>query len=376
MVLAALAPTLKTEFNLTNTDYGKLASAFAIAYALASPLLGQLIDRLGLLRGTSLVVGVWSLAGLATGFAGSFGQLLFCRTALGAAEAGGIPATGKAYGTYLLPKERALGAGVGQLGLSLGLVAAPILAAWSLRHNHWQWAFMIAGGAGLLWIPLWWAVNKVFPVPALPTPSQQEKSSLLRDRRLWRLALANFFSMSVYTLWTNWTTLYLVEQHGLAKDVANQNYAWIPPLGGTAGALVGGYLSMRFIQKGTEEVTARKRVFFITAIFALVTAFVPFAPGPAWATCAIALSFFFVAAGSTNLYTIPVDLFGASHAAFAVSTLVFAYGATQAVFSWLFGWLIDTQKSYVPVCLLVAGMPLFAYLLIASIRSDQNIRPS
>ena len=38
---------------------------------------------------------------------------------------------------------------------------------------------------------------------------------MLRDRRLWAFAGANALSMVGYSLWTNWTTVYLVEAHRL-----------------------------------------------------------------------------------------------------------------------------------------------------------------
>src|SRR5579859_5431871 len=132
LLLASLAPGLKTQFHLNDFGYGKLVAAFAVTYALCAPLLGWLMDRYGLTPVISVAAGIWSLAGLATGFAGSYAGLLWCRIVLGMGEAGGIPGTAKAYGAYLLPKERALGAGVGQLGISAGSLIAPLLAAWAL----------------------------------------------------------------------------------------------------------------------------------------------------------------------------------------------------------------------------------------------------
>jgi len=192
-------------------------------------------------------------------------------------------------------------------------------------------------------------------------------ASVLRDPRYWRLLLANFLWMSIYLLWPAWTTLFLTSRYHLTTEVANRLYAWIPPLGATAGALAGGWLSMFLIGHGMREVRARLRVCLITAVLALVTAVVPFAPTPALATLGIALSYCFVAAGSTNLYTIPVDLYGAERAAFAVSGFVAAFGATGFVFSPLFGWMVQHLGSYELLCAGVALLPLVAYAVVASI---------
>ena len=38
---------------------------------------------------------------------------------------------------------------------------------------------------------------------------------MLRDRRLWAFVAANALSMVGYSLWTNWTTAYLVDARHL-----------------------------------------------------------------------------------------------------------------------------------------------------------------
>ena len=367
LLLASLAPVLKQEYHLSDLGYGNLVAVFAITYSLCSPLLGWLIDRFGLTRVISLAAGIWSAAGIATGFVCSYTGLVWCRVVLGVGEAGGIPATGKAYGTYLLPKERALGAGIGQLGISLGSLAAPLLAAWAIHQGHWQWAFVIAGACGLVWILVWFVTDRRFPVRPDPAVKGLSSSELLADSRFWRLVIANFLAMAGYTLWTYWTTLYLVSSHHLTAEYVNRAFAWIPPLGGTAGALAGGYLSMRWIARGMEEVRARLRVCLVMALLALETALVPFLPTPALATAGISLSYFFIAAGSTNLYTIPVDLYGSQRAALAVSGLVASYGATTGIFNPLFGAIISRYGTYVPVCLMVAFLPLAGYFWIRNV---------
>ena len=128
--LAALAPLLKQEFGLTNAQYGWITSAFNLTYAVSASAAGILIDSLGLNRVISFAVGLWSCAGIATGFTRGLGGLVGCRAVLGVAEAAGIPAAEKAIHKYLLPGERALGNAVNQAGVSLGQIVAPVLATW------------------------------------------------------------------------------------------------------------------------------------------------------------------------------------------------------------------------------------------------------
>src|SRR5207244_2771168 len=110
---------IQIEFGLSREDVGAVLSAFSIVYAIASPLIGYLLDRIGLRTGTALIVSVWSAVGIGTGFAGSFLALILCRALLGFAEAGGVPATGKGFAMYLAPKDRAIGTALNQVGLTI-----------------------------------------------------------------------------------------------------------------------------------------------------------------------------------------------------------------------------------------------------------------
>jgi hypothetical protein len=99
------------------------------------------------------------------------------------------------------------------------------------------------------------------------------------------------------------------------------------------------------------------------ASLAIVTAAIPWTPTPLTATIGMSLSLSLVAAWSTNLYTIPVDLYGAGRAAFGVSALVFSYGVMQALVSKPLGLGIE-RYGFAPVCLALAVLPLAGTLLV------------
>lgn len=361
-ILAALAPLLREEFRLSNADYGLVLTAFSITYALCSPAAGLLLDRFGLNRGISVGVTAWSLAGMATGLVRGLPDLVICRAALGAAESCGVPAVGKALHRYLLPAERALGNALSQIGLSAGAILAPPLATWFALRHGWRAAFWFTGALGLLWVPLWLWVSRRADAVAPEReerPRLSELRALLRDWRLWGFVAANVLSMPAYTLWSNWTTLFLKEAKAATLVEANL-LAPIPNFFAYAGGLAGGLLSLRWAQAGMPALDARRRVCALSAVALLTTAFVPWMPGAAWATAAISLSFFSITAWSVNLYTMPLDAFGGRHAAFAVSLLTGAYGAMQALVSPAIGATID-RYGYGPVCAVTAVLPAAAY---------------
>jgi ACS family hexuronate transporter-like MFS transporter len=140
-------------------------------------------------------------------------------------------------------------------------------------------------------------------------------------------------------------------------------YAWLPPLFGALGGAAGGALSFRAIAAGADPLTARRRVCLGAAALGLVTAAIPWAPSASWAAAGISVSFFAVAAFSVNLYSMPLDVFPAARAAFAVSLLVSAYGAMQAILSPLAGAAID-RWGYAPVCLAAAAAPVGAVAIL------------
>jgi ACS family hexuronate transporter-like MFS transporter len=365
--LATLAPVLRTEFQLSNAEYGLILTAFSLTYAVAAPFAGMLIDRIGLNRAITLAVGVWSCAGIATGFTRGLGSLVGCRAALGVAEAAGIPGAGKAIHQYLRPAERALGNAINQAGVSLGMILAPPVATYLAVRAGWRQAFVITGILGLLWIPVWhWTSRRASAAPA-PKLAGSAGAEMLHDRRLWAFVAANALSMVGYSLWTNWTTLFLVEAHRLTLVQAAW-YAWIPPVFAAAGGAAGGWLSLRLMDRGVAALPARFRVCLAAAVVSLATAAIPLAPSALWASAGISLSIFAVAAFSVNMYTMPLDAFGGARAGFAVSILVASYGGVQALVSPAFGRVIDLY-GYAPLAVTAALTPLAACAVLRAGRS-------
>jgi MFS transporter, ACS family, hexuronate transporter len=360
--LASLKPVICGEFHLNNTQFGWIISAFSLTYAASAPFAGMLIDRIGLNRAISLSVGLWSCAGIATGFTSALPGLVGCRAVLGAAEAGGVPAAGKAIHQYLRPAERAVGNAMNQAGISLGMIVAPPLVTWIAVHANWRLAFVVTGLAGLLWIPLWlWISHCAGPIAAIKQPDTP-RADMLRDRRLWAFVAANALSMTGYSLWTSWTTAYLVDIRKLTL-VESAWISWIPPVFALAGGFTGGWLSLRMVNRGEAPMRARFRVCLLAGVLSLATAGIPFAPTAGWAVVGISCSIFAVSAFSVNMYTLPLDAFGGPRAAFAVSILVSSYGALQTVVSVIFGKTIDLY-GYTPLTTAAAFTPLAACAIL------------
>ena len=368
-LLAALAPAIKDEFRIDDEGFGYLVAAFSLAYALSSPLTGIALDRFGLNRVAMVMVGTWSAISAFTGMTRNYVQLVACRIGLGVAESGGIPAVAKMGALYLPADQRALGSALGQVGLTLGGTLAPLVGVGLAVKYGWRFPFLLTGVIGLLWIPLWWLVARRIP-PAEPTHSDNWEGSGPLDKRLVLLVAANVMWMTIYSLWTNWTTLYLQRVHHLTLG-QTAKYAWIPPIASNLGGFLGGWLALRWIRQGRAAVPARLRVILLSALGGLFTLLVPLAPGPGWGIAAISVGYFWTLAGSVNIYTIPIDLYGAAQAGRAIAALVFAFGLLQTVISPVIGHLVKTV-GYGPVCWMVALPPLLAWAILRFGLRDQD----
>ncbi len=365
-VLSAAGPSVRAEFHLSNEGFGWLVSAFSFAYALAAPLTGWLLDRLGLEAGIVWAVGCWSLAAAGCGWTRTVFQLGAARAALGAFESTGVPAAGKLNSIYLEPRNRALGAAMTQVGIGIGMVVAPLLVR---SLPGWRSPFFVCATAGLIWIPLWMLVRRTVPPyqEVAPRPSGS-KGRLAHPEKLLLLAVASILWMVGYTFWSNWTTLYLTQTYHLTPGQAN-GWAWIPPVASVCGGFAGGWISRMAIGRGLPPVQARVFAMLVSAVGCLVTVLAPSCPTPMLATAVASASYFFTLAGSVNLYTIPVDLWGGERAGTAISALVFAYGLLQTGISPLIGRMVD-HYGYGPVCWMVALPPLLAWLLLRGLREN------
>jgi MFS transporter, ACS family, aldohexuronate transporter len=343
-LLATLAPLLMTQLHFNQVDFGFLISAFSIAYAASSLASGWFLDRVGITRGITTAVGWWSAAALSTGLVRSFSGLAICRAALGVGESAGVPAVGKLNGIYLKPEERALGAAVNQIGLSIGLAIAPLSIGLATAHG-WRVPFLLTGLLGFAWIPLWLAIRRTIPPRyaaqefTAPRPGQSSLG-VLTDRSLILLVIANVLWMGSYSLWSNWITLYLMRVHGLTLT-QTAHYVWIPPLISNLGGFFGGWLSFYWTKRTGNLIRARRRAVWISALGSLLTLLLPLAPNATAATALISASYFFALSGSVNIYALPIDIFGPARSGIAIAALTCAFGILQTTISPVIGYLSE-----------------------------------
>ena len=276
-ILSVLKTTLKQEFNLTDSHYSLLITAFMLPYVLMYPIGGRLVDRFGPRWCMVGFVTVWSSATLGIAFTGTFAALAILRGLLGAAEPGNYPAALRTCTVLFEPAHRGLPISLYSAGSAVGAIAAPPLIAWIAVAYGWRWAFAMPAVIGYGWILLWLAATRrKFGQSDLLNGStstvRTPVSHLLKDPSIWRLVVVRLVSDPVWYFYLFWLPGYLQEAQGLTLKHTGW-VAAIPFLFADIGGVASAHLSDRLVRRGWNGVRARKTVLTVAACFAPVGIF-------------------------------------------------------------------------------------------------------
>lgn len=362
-ILALLKPTLESEFKWSDQDYANMVSAFQFSAAVAFLGTGWFIDRVGLRLGFALGVAVWSLAGMAHAFATGVMGFVVARVVLGAAESIGTPAAVKSAATYFTQKERSIALGVGNTAPNVGAIVTPLLIPLIAVALGWRAAFLIAGGLGLVWVAVWFAV-RVQPVSVegeQPTPIAW--TTLLRDRKTLALAIAKVLSDQVWFFMLSWLPDLFHRLFGLPQGTIGLPVALVYVFA-ALGALSGGWLPTWMMARGWNVNRARKTTLLIYAVLILPVTMVLFVSSPWSAALLLGLGLFAHQGFSTNLFGLATDVFPARAVGSVIGMAAFcgnmwSIGLIQlAAFSLSRGW------GYGPLLAICSGSYLLALLFI------------
>ncbi|WP_091105453.1 MFS transporter [Nonomuraea pusilla] len=105
-MVGALAPALRQDLGINETEVGALVAVSSGAGALAALPVGLLTDRVNRVRLLLVSIALWAAAMAAGGLSGSFEMLLCSRVALGAVSATSGPTISSLVGDYFPVAER------------------------------------------------------------------------------------------------------------------------------------------------------------------------------------------------------------------------------------------------------------------------------
>jgi MFS family permease len=254
-ILAAVLKTVQSpnELNFGDLKAGLLSTAFFVSYALFSPVMGWLGDRMTRRYLLAIGVGIWSIATFGSAWADSYWHLVLARSVLGIGEATYATLAPTLIGD-LFPREKR------NRALALFYVAIPIGAAigYSLggfidSHYGWRMAFQIVGWPGLviacgalfLREPRRGASEDVGEASAVLPLSGNTYQRLLRNRSY----VYNLLGMAAFTFalgglqW--WTPSFLDRNRGIPLETADHWLGVTVVISGIVGTLAGAWIADR-----------------------------------------------------------------------------------------------------------------------------------
>lgn len=349
--LAALAPTICDEFDISETNYGLLLSAFSLAYLFASPLAGAVVDRVGARRGLLGAVLLWSIVAALHALVPGFWVLFALRIALGITEAPSFPGAAQTVQRSLSAAERPRGFGVLFTGSSIGAMIAPPLATFLLKRWGWQAAFLGTAAAGLIWVPFWIAfawrnpARKLLDEPTVAEGPKPRPLSVLTHPAVLRGALGICAAAPAMGFVLNWGAKFLDKVHHVPRTDVGP-YMMLPPLLFDVGSVLFGHFAS--VRKRTRSYGLPDRPLFVLAAL-IMTALIatPFGRTP-WES--MVLAGIGMAGGGGVFAMISADYLGRVHPSI-VSTAsgmgAAAQSMTYIIFAPILGKLIERSGGYV-----------------------------
>ncbi|HBH84733.1 MAG: hypothetical protein A2X05_06555 [Bacteroidetes bacterium GWE2_41_25] len=378
-VIGILKPYIETDLGWSEFDYGLIVTAFQVAYAAGLLVTGVILDRFGTRLGYAIAIAVWSIAGMLHAAARSAIGFATARFFLGLGESANFPAAIKTVAEWFPQNERAHATGWFNSGSTIGAIAAPVIVTGITVTMGWQWAFIITGALGFIWIICW--LIYYFPPSKHPRLSAEEHDYILHDtivndktdnvkwkdlfryRQTYALCSTRFISDWVWWFFLFWTPDFLHKMHGI-----NIKEAILPliVIYGVAsfGGIGGGWISSFLINKGRSVDYARKAAILISALVVLPIMIVPQVKS-LWLTVAlIAIGCAGHCGWAANMFTLISDIYPKKAVGSMTGLAGFAAAAGGALSASFVGYILDTTGSYFLIFAIASTVYMANWLII------------
>ena len=376
-VIGILKPTLAAEMNWSEIDYSDIVLSFQLAYAIGLLVVGRMMDWVGTKKGFSFAIVFWSLAAMAHALARTVFGFSAARFALGLGESGSFPASIKTVAEWFPKKERALATGIFNAGTNVGAVVTPLIVPWITITYGWEWAFLVTGSIGFIWLVFWLLMYEqpehhprvskaelahIRSDPPEPT-TKIKWSKLFPHRQTWAFAVGKFMTDPVWWLYLFWVPDFLHKNHGITLLNVGLPLVAIYLIA-DIGSVGGGWISSALIKRGWSVNAGRKTAMLICAVSVVPIVFASQVSNLWMAVGLVGLAAAAHQGWSANLFTTVSDMFPRR----AVGSVVGIGGMAGAVGGMLIakivGYILEWTGSYFVVFLIAGSMYLFALLFI------------
>lgn len=341
LVFGILAPELQKVFHWSNADYTQIAFWFEVAYAIGLITFGRTLDWLGTRRGFALSISGWSLAAAAHALMSTIAGFSAARFFLGITEAGVFPAAVKTAAEWFPRKERALAMGIFNAGSNVGAIVAPLLVPWLFLRYGWQWAFIVTGALGFVWLAFWLVLYRnpashprlsARELAYIQSDQDQEPPlripwiRLLQFRQTWAFIVGKFLTDAVWRWYLYLLPLFFSQNFNL--DIKNFGLPFVTIyLMADVGSVGGGWLSSWLLKRGWSVNAARKLAMLACALCVVPVMFSAVVSNLWVAVFLVGLAASAHQGFSSNIFTTVSDMFPKS----AVGSVVGIGGTAGAI---------------------------------------------
>ena len=295
--LSVAAKSIAESYSLSPIDMGYIFSAFLWTYLVCLIPMGLLADRFGGRAITYATLGLWSVAGMWTGAATSYGSLFASRLVLGVGESASYPAGGKIIREWAPQSERGLAAALLNCGAHAGLCVGSMVVGALVLQFGWRESFYFTGALGVVMAIVWFAFYRR-PEQA-SWLSQSERDMILSERRetaqrvttdmtqlnalkgllrspsMWALALTQGCAGYTLYLFMTWLPSYLAATRGM--DVLKTGLFSAIPYGVAAILGLGlGWFSDRLLKQSGSSNAERRKLIAVMLLLSSVILATPF----------------------------------------------------------------------------------------------------
>lgn len=200
-MLSITLPSLKAEWNLTNTQAGLLATWSLAGMAVGGIAGGWLADLFGRVRMAAWMIVIFSVGSMVLGFTRSYEEFVVIRFITGIGLGAEYTICTLLMAEYVPTRIRTTVLGTLQASYSLGYLAAALVAGAILPEHGWRWMYYIAV------IPVVLAVFVRRYIPEPQSWQQRSKAPSTRKDNQWLAIWRDKRVRKYFLLWMVTSTL-------------------------------------------------------------------------------------------------------------------------------------------------------------------------
>lgn len=231
--LAPLMPTIKEDLHLSKSQIGNIVIASVSGTIIARLLIGKLCDTWGPRKTYTALLLIGSIPVMCVGLAQDYKSFLLFRLAISIIGASFVITqfhTSLMFSNAIKGTANAVAGGWGNLGggitnMVMPLVFAAIVAMGYTSHEAWRYAMIFPGVFMLIMAFLYYRFTKDTPAGNFDEinkikAGKKADYSVLKDWRIWALALAYAVCFGMEITFDNIAALHFVQEYKLSQSSA------------------------------------------------------------------------------------------------------------------------------------------------------------